>query len=57
MDSSFRRANLDGHVNSQLEKEWLSKVRVISTTQPLLPPNINPGVFDAVSNAFIPIAG
>lgn len=53
MDGFFiqAKANLDGHVNSQLEKEWLSKVRVISTTQPLLPPNINPGVFDAVSNA------
>lgn len=31
--------------------EWLSKVRVVSTTQPLLPPEIKPGVFEAVSNA------
>lgn len=33
------------------EREWLSKVRVVSTSQPLLPPKIKPGVFDQVSNA------
>ena len=33
------------------EREWLSKVRIIDTTQPLLPPKITPGVFAAVSNA------
>jgi len=33
------------------EREWLSKVRVVSTTQPLLPPRIKPGVFEQVSNA------
>ena len=33
------------------EREWLSKVRVVSTTQPLLPPKIKPGVFEQVSNA------
>ena len=33
------------------EQEWLSKARIVDTTQPLLPPKIKPGVFDAVSNA------
>jgi predicted DNA-binding transcriptional regulator YafY len=33
------------------EREWLRKVRVISTTQPLLPPNIANGVLEAVSDA------
>ncbi len=33
------------------EREWLKKVRVVSTTQPLLPPKIRPGVFEQVSNA------
>ena len=33
------------------EREWLSKVRVVSTTQPLLPPKIKPKVFEEVSNA------
>ena len=33
------------------EREWLNKVRVVSVTQPLLPPKIKPGVFEAVSKA------
>jgi predicted DNA-binding transcriptional regulator YafY len=33
------------------EKEWLSKVRVVSTTQPLLPPAIKAQVFDEVTSA------
>lgn len=33
------------------EREWLKKVRVVSTSQPLLPPKIKPGVFEQVSNA------
>ena len=33
------------------EREWLEKVRVVSTTQPLLPPKIKPKVFEEVSNA------
>lgn len=33
------------------EREWLSKVRVVATTQPLLPPKIRPGVFEQVSSA------
>lgn len=45
------RTNLGPHANTQREREWLSKIRVVSTTQPLLPPKINPGVFEEVSNA------
>jgi predicted DNA-binding transcriptional regulator YafY len=33
------------------EKEWLGKVRVVPMSQPLLPPSIAPGVFDAVCEA------
>jgi predicted DNA-binding transcriptional regulator YafY len=32
-------------------REWLRKVRVVDTTQPLLPPSIAPGVFESVSDA------
>lgn len=45
------RTNLGPSGTSRCEREWLSKVRVVSTTQPLLPPKIRPGVFDEVSNA------
>lgn len=45
------RANLGPQANARREREWLSKVRVVSTTQPLLPPRIRPGVFEEVSNA------
>ena len=45
------RTNLGPHANTQREREWLSKVRVVSTTQPLLPPKIKAGVFEEVSNA------
>lgn len=53
MDGFFTqaRANLGPHSNAKKEREWLSKVRVVSTTQPLLPPTIKPGVFEQVSNA------
>ncbi len=33
------------------ERAWLGKVRVVSTSQPLLPPKIAPDVFEAVSQA------
>jgi len=33
------------------EREWLEKVRVVSTSQPLMPPKIDAGVFEQVSNA------
>lgn len=45
------RTNLASHNNAQREREWLSKVRVISTTQPLLPPQIAKGIFEEVGNA------
>lgn len=45
------RSNLSDYSSKKLEKEWLSKVRVISETQPLLPATIKPGVLEAVSNA------
>ncbi len=45
------RNNLSTPDNAKLAHEWLSKVRVASTTQPLLPPVIKPGVFENVSNA------
>lgn len=45
------RTNLGPHANAKREREWLSKVRVVSTTQPLLSPKIKAGVFEEVSNA------
>jgi predicted DNA-binding transcriptional regulator YafY len=33
------------------EREWLEKVRVVSTSQPLIPPKVDGGVFEQVSNA------
>lgn len=37
--------------SAALHREWLNKVRVVSTSQPLLPPKLRPGVLEAVSNA------
>lgn len=53
MEGFFQQArtNLGQQSNGKREREWLSKVRVVSTTQPLLPPKIKAGVFEAVSNA------
>lgn len=45
------RIQLGNKASSQREREWLQKVRVVSTTQQLLPPKIDPTVFDQVSNA------
>lgn len=45
------RRNLSIDPKSALEKQWLSKVRVVATTQPLLPPKIAQGVFETVSEA------
>lgn len=45
------RGNLRTRPSAQREREWLGKVRVVSTTQPLLPPRLRPGVFEAVSRA------
>lgn len=45
------RTNLGPSANPRREHEWLSKIRVVSETQPLLAPQIKQGVFEAVSNA------
>ena len=36
---------------ARLEREWPRKVRVVATSQPLLPPKIETGVLEAVSEA------
>lgn len=53
MDGFFGQArrNLGPDSNARLEREWPSKVRVVATSQPLLPPKIAPGVFETVSEA------
>ena len=53
MDGFFTqaRSQLSEKSSTQREREWLEKVRVVSTSQPLLPPKINSGVFDQVSDA------
>lgn len=53
MDGFFSQArrNLGPESASPLEKEWPAKVRVVATSQPLLPPRIAPGVFETVSEA------
>jgi predicted DNA-binding transcriptional regulator YafY len=45
------KANLAPHQNAKLEKQWLQKVRVVSETQPLLPPKLADGVLEAVTSA------
>ena len=45
------RSQLGETAKTQREHEWLDKVRVVSTSQPLLPPKIEPDVFEQVSNA------
>lgn len=53
MEPFFNQAArvLDPTSKARPEREWLTKVRAISTTQPLLPPKIPRGVFEAVSDA------
>lgn len=45
------RANVETRDNAKREREWLSKIRVVSEGQPLLSPKIAPGVLEGVSNA------
>lgn len=45
------RRNLGPDSSARLEREWSGKVRVVATSQPLLPPKIVPGVFEIVSEA------
>lgn len=53
MEGFFSQAkrNLGPDSSARLEREWSSKVRVVATSQPLLPPKIVPGVFEVVSEA------
>jgi hypothetical protein len=54
MDGFFRQARYDlgpDSTNAKLERRWLGKVRVVSESMPLLPPEIKPGVLEAVSQA------
>lgn len=48
---SQARRNLGPDSSARLEREWPNKVRVVATSQPLLPPKIVPGVFEVVSEA------
>lgn len=48
---SQARSQLEEDGTPQREREWLDKVRVVSTSQPLLPPKINFDVFEQVSHA------
>lgn len=52
MDGFFAQArrNLGPDSNATLEREWPKKVRVVATSQPLLPPKIVSGVFETVSD-------
>jgi predicted DNA-binding transcriptional regulator YafY len=53
MESFFiqARSNLGPPGDAKLERQWLSKVRVVSETQRLLPPKVQPGVMEDVSQA------
>ena len=53
MDGFFSQArrNLGDAANTQLERQWPRKVRVVATSQPLLPPRIRPSVLEEVSEA------
>lgn len=53
MEGFFTQARTQLHEQSaaKRELEWLQKVRVVSTSQPLLPPKVDPEVFEQVSNA------
>lgn len=53
MEGFFSQAkrNLGPESSARLEREWPGKVRVVATSQPLLPPKIVPSVFEVVSEA------
>ena len=53
MEGFFSQAkrNLGPESSARLEREWPGKVRVVATSQPLLPPKIVTGVFEVVSEA------
>lgn len=45
------RGTLNAKGTTQRERQWLDKVRVVSTSQPLLPPKVDTNVFHQVSDA------
>ena len=53
LDGFFHQAkrNLGPESSARLEREWPDKVRVVATSQPLLPPKIDEHVFEVVSEA------
>ncbi|MGR5173309.1 helix-turn-helix transcriptional regulator [Vibrio owensii] len=53
LDGFFKEAKhkLNPTRDCSKEREWLKKVRVVSETQPLLPPTISTEVFKAISEA------
>jgi predicted DNA-binding transcriptional regulator YafY len=53
MKGLFEQAgrNLAPEGNAGLEREWAAKVRVVATSQPLLPPKIDAAVFETASEA------
>lgn len=53
MEGFFSQAkrNLGPDSSARLEREWPGKVRVVATSQPLLPPKIVQGVFEVVSES------
>jgi len=53
METFFQQARhkLGPQFTDKKEREWLAKVRTVTTSQPLLPPKIKPEVFEAVSQA------
>ena len=53
MGGFFEQAkyNLSPDNSTKEAKQWVKKVQIVDTTQPLLPPKIQQGVFDTVSEA------
>lgn len=53
LDAFFTQArrNLGPDRDAKLDKEWLHKIRVVETSQPLIPPKVDRAVFDTVSEA------
>lgn len=43
--------NLGPETSARQERAWLNKVRVVPTSQPLLPPEVSPSVFETVTDA------
>lgn len=53
LDNLFNAAQktIDERPPASVERRWLKKIRHIPNTQPLLPPRLKPGIFEAVSEA------